>query len=430
MVLPWSCDATALRVGWLRIRRPDTLGPVNASRPTDPSSSGAPAERRLELFGERARDIAPRVLAAAGAHRGFDPSAARSQPQVVACRIGAEARAAANRVGLSCAPSEGPREEWILWGSPSGWDRAGSEPELELPVLALATAQQASPACQLMGVLNVTPDSFSDGGRFDDPGRAVARGLELLSAGAHWLDIGGESTRPGAQEVPADEERRRTEGVVRELRRQAPTAKLSIDTRKSSVAAAALDAGADLVNDVSGGRHDPQIMEVAARAGAGLALMHMQGEPRTMQRDPRYQYVVADVHEDLRLAAARALDAGVPMEHLWLDPGIGFGKRLDDNLDLIARVHELHGLGLPLLVGVSRKSFLGTLTGVRDPHRRQLSTAVAVAECVRAGAQLLRVHDVAEMREALAVAEALRLVRVGQTESSSPAGTTSGAGTR
>jgi dihydropteroate synthase len=308
----------------------------------------------------------------------------------------------------------GAREEHVLWGTADTWNRAAGEPDLRLAALALEAAAGRNREALLMGVLNVTPDSFSDGGRYDDPTRAVARGLELLEAGATWLDIGGESTRPGADTVPVDEERRRTEGVVRELRRQVPDAKLSIDTRKSEVAAAALDAGADLVNDVSGGQYDPRILEVVARGGAQLALMHMQGEPRTMQRDPRYEAVVADVTESLRAAVARALEAGIPLERLWVDPGIGFGKRLDDNLDLIERVHELHSLGLPLLVGVSRKSFLGTLTGVRDAHRRVLSTAVAVASCVRSGAQVLRVHDVAEMREAVAVAEALRSRRVGQ----------------
>lgn len=382
-----------------------------------PAPSPAPTERtsRLrDLFGVACREFAPRVLSEPRDQRDVDPSGALWRPHAVACRPTAEAREHASRAGLSLAEGRSARAEHVLWGSADAWERCADHPQLALACRALEAAAERPREALLMGVLNVTPDSFSDGGRYDDPGRAVARGLELLEAGATWLDIGGESTRPGADTVPVEEERRRTEGVVRELRRQVPDAKLSIDTRKSEVAAAALDAGADLVNDVSGGQYDPSILDVVAGGEALLALMHMQGEPRTMQRDPRYEAVVADVTESLRAAVARALDAGIGLERLWVDPGIGFGKRLDDNLDLIERVHELHSLGLPLLVGVSRKSFLGTLTGVRDAHRRVLSTAVAVASCVRAGAQVLRVHDVAEMREAVAVASALRSRRVGQ----------------
>ncbi|MHC4376372.1 MAG: dihydropteroate synthase, partial [Planctomycetota bacterium] len=315
-----------------------------------PASSPATTDRtsRLrDLFGVAGREFAPRVLSEPRDLRGADPSAERWQPLAVACRPDSAALEQASRLGLSSAPGMGAREEHVLWGTADTWNRAAGEPDLRLAALALEAAAGRNREALLMGVLNVTPDSFSDGGRYDDPTRAVARGLELLEAGATWLDIGGESTRPGADTVPVDEERRRTEGVVRELRRQVPDAKLSIDTRKSEVAAAALDAGADLVNDVSGGQYDPRILEVVARGGAQLALMHMQGEPRTMQRDPRYEAVVADVTESLRAAVARALEAGIPLERLWVDPGIGFGKRLDDNLDLIERVHELHSLGLP-----------------------------------------------------------------------------------
>jgi dihydropteroate synthase len=381
-----------------------------------PASSPATTDRSSRLaalFGEAGFEFAPRVLSEPRDLRDRDPSAGRWQPHAVACRPAEDALEHAARAGLGACEGGGPRAEHVLWGSADAWRQAATHPQLALAALALEAAAERSREVQLMGVLNVTPDSFSDGGRYDDPARAVERGLELLEAGATWLDVGGESTRPGADTVPPDEERRRTEGVVRELRRLAPEARISIDTRKSTVAAAALDAGADLVNDVSGGQYDPRVLEVVAEGSAQLALMHMQGEPRTMQRDPRYEAVVADVTESLRHAVARALDAGIGLERLWVDPGIGFGKRLDDNLDLIERVHELHSLGLPLLVGVSRKSFLGTLTGVRDAHRRVLSTAVAVASCVRSGAQVLRVHDVAEMREAVAVAAALRSRHVG-----------------
>lgn len=236
----------------------------------------------------------------------------------------------------------------------------------------------------VMGVLNVTPDSFSDGGRFFDHEAAIAHGLELVAEGADVVDVGGESTRPGAQEVGEAEERRRVVPVVEAL---APHVRVSIDTRKRAVAEAALAAGATLVNDVSA-----SLWEVAAAAGAGWVAMHMRGEPPTMQVDPHYDDVVSEVREHL-VARAEAAAAGGVAE-VWIDPGIGFGKTGEHNLTLLAHLRELAGTGWPVVVGTSRKGFLGTLTGVAEPAERlegSLATAVwAMAE----GAAMVRVHDV------------------------------------
>ena len=213
----------------------------------------------------------------------------------------------------------------------------------------------------VMGIVNVTPDSFSDGGRYLDADRAVAHGLALVAAGAGVLDVGGESTRPGAEPVTEAEELRRVLPVISRLAAEAAVP-VSIDTSKAAVAAAALDAGATVVNDVTAGRADPDILDVVARAGAGYVAMHMQGEPRTMQHEPRYDDVVAEVGAFLveRLAVAR--DAGIAADALCADPGIGFGKRVDDNLDLLARLDELIArVDVPVLVGTSRKAFLGSV---------------------------------------------------------------------
>jgi len=262
-----------------------------------------------------------------------------------------------------------------------------------------------------MGVLNVTPDSFSDGGRFLEPARAVEHGLELLAQGADLLDIGGESTRPGAAALAPEEELRRVVPVLAGLRErtQAP---LSIDTTHLEVARAALDAGATIVNDVSAGRSDPRMLELVAQRGAGFVAMHMQGSPRDMQREPRYADVLREVTEFLRERAAAALAAGVPRAGLWLDPGIGFGKTLEHNLALLAGTRALAALGQPLLLGLSRKSFLATIeqrAGLRPSaaHERLGGTLAACLWAARRGASVLRVHDVAPLRQALAVADAL-----------------------
>jgi dihydropteroate synthase len=255
----------------------------------------------------------------------------------------------------------------------------------------------------LMGVVNVTPDSFSDGGRYLDPAAAIGHGLELVGNGADILDVGGESTRPGAEEVGVDEELARVGPVVAGL---AGAATVSIDTSKLAVAEAALDAGASIVNDVTALRHDPEIGGLCAERGTTLILMHMLGRPRTMQESPAYDDVVEDVKAFLAERVEAAVAAGVEEGRIWLDPGIGFGKTLEHNLELLRRLNELRRLGRPLVVGTSRKSFIGKIDGSAVDDRiggTLASSVLAAAE----GADVLRVHDVAEAAQAARVAEAI-----------------------
>jgi len=254
-----------------------------------------------------------------------------------------------------------------------------------------------------MGVVNVTPDSFSDGGEFLDPEAAIAHGVELFDQGAEILDVGGESTRPGAEPVGADEEMRRIEPVVAGL---ADVATVSIDTSKAAVAAAALDAGASIVNDVTALRGDAEMAGLCAARGAGLILMHMQGEPRTMQAEPRYGDVVDDVKAFLAERVEVAVAAGVDEARIWLDPGIGFGKTLAHNLELLRRLGELRELGRPLVVGTSRKSFIAKIDAA--PVGERLGGTIASSILAAAeGAGVLRVHDVAETAQAARVASAI-----------------------
>ena len=255
----------------------------------------------------------------------------------------------------------------------------------------------------VMGVVNVTPDSFSDGGEWLDPEAAVAHGRDLVAEGAAILDVGGESTRPGAQPVAAAEELRRVLPVLEGL--AGAGARLSIDTSKAAVAAAALDAGATIVNDVTALRGDAAMAPLVAQRGCDVCLMHMLGEPRTMQRDPRYDDVVDDVKAFLAERLAAAVAAGIGEERVWLDPGIGFGKTIDHNLELLARLDEIVALGRPVVVGTSRKSFLGTITG-RDAGDRVAGTIATNVLALAAGASVFRVHDVAQARDALLVAAA------------------------
>jgi dihydropteroate synthase len=255
----------------------------------------------------------------------------------------------------------------------------------------------------VMGVVNVTPDSFSDGGRFLDPEAAVRHGRELARQGAAILDIGGESTRPGAAPVSEQEELERVVGVVEHL---ATGSRVSIDTTKTAVAAAAVGAGATLVNDVSAFRFEPALAGVVADTGVDCCLMHMLGDPRTMQDDPRYDDVVSEVKAFLEERLAFAVAQGVPEEHVWLDPGIGFGKTVDHNLELLARLDEIVALGRPVVVGTSRKTFLGTVAGGRDPDRRLPGTIATNVMALERGAAVFRVHDVAPVVDALAVASA------------------------
>jgi dihydropteroate synthase len=268
-----------------------------------------------------------------------------------------------------------------------------------------------------MGIVNVTPDSFSDGGRFLRPDAAVAHALALAADGADILDIGGESTRPGAEPVAVEEELRRVlpviEGVAAASAALPTRPQISIDTSKAAVAAAALAAGASLVNDVSALRADPEMAAVVADAEADCCLMHMLGEPRTMQDDPRYGDVVEDVREFLEERLAFALEAGVARERIMLDPGIGFGKTEQHNLELLRRLDELVALGPPIVIGTSRKGFLGRIadreTARAEPAAAAERLAGTIATNVLAlerGARVFRVHDVAPLREALAVATA------------------------
>ena len=260
----------------------------------------------------------------------------------------------------------------------------------------------------LMGVVNVTPDSFSDGGRHPSEGTAFAHGMALAREGADLLDVGGESTRPGAQPVPASEEARRVVPVVRRLAAEGLV--VSVDTMKASVAREALAAGARVVNDVTAGR-DPEMFRVVAEAGAGLVLMHMLGEPGTMQQDPRYGDVVKEVAAFLLERARSAEAAGVPRACIALDPGIGFGKRLEHNLALLRGLPELKRLGYPVLVGASRKAFIGTLTAegsaVPSPQDRVEGTLGAHVAAVARGADVVRCHDVRVHRRAFAVADGI-----------------------
>jgi dihydropteroate synthase len=246
----------------------------------------------------------------------------------------------------------------------------------------------------VMGVVNVTPDSFSDGGLYLDPDAAIAHGIALRDEGAAVLDVGGESTRPGAAPVPADEEAARVVPVIRALASDS-SVPVSVDTTKATVVTRALEAGATIVNDVSAGRHDPDLLRVVADAGAGYVAMHMQGEPRTMQQDPRYRDVLDEVGAFLveRLDVAAA--AGIATESLMADPGIGFGKTSAHNLALLAGVRTLvDRVGVPLLVGASRKTFIGRLLGVDDPAARDDGTLATVVWALDQGATMVRVHDV------------------------------------
>lgn len=261
----------------------------------------------------------------------------------------------------------------------------------------------------VMGVLNVTPDSFSDGGRYLDPAAAIARGRELLAQGADLLDLGAESTRPGSAGVPAAEQLRRLEPVVTALAAE-PGAVLSVDTRSAEVAARAIEWGAHVVNDVSA-LGDPGMAAVVTAGGAGLVLMHMRGTPATMQGDLRYDDVVAEVAAHLRRRMAIAVEAGIAEERIALDPGIGFGKSAEQSLRLLARTDDLVALGRPLLVGASRKSFLARLLGDAPADRRLEASLAAASLAAFLGARILRVHDVAESVRAVKVAEAARAAR-------------------
>ncbi len=270
--------------------------------------------------------------------------------------------------------------------------------------------QQPKP--MIMGILNVTPDSFSDGGRYTAVDAAVARALAMIGAGAEIIDIGGESTRPGADRVPADIQMRRVLPVISALKPRLPEGRfISIDTTLAPVAEAALDAGADFINDISAGRDDPAMFQLAAQRRVAMVLMHMQGTPKTMQDRPHYRDVVAEVREFLLQRAQLARAAGIPAEAILVDPGIGFGKRRSDNLRLMAHLEDLVATGFPVVLGTSRKRFMGAILEVTEPAELVHATVATTALGVMAGVRIFRVHDVKENRQALEVTWAIRQAR-------------------
>jgi len=280
-----------------------------------------------------------------------------------------------------------------------------------VPGLALARLTDPRPAIaglsletpRIMGILNLTPDSFSDGGEFSDPDKALAQARRMLAEGADLLDLGGESTRPGAVEVPVEVEIARTAPVIAALRGEGVTAPISIDTRKAAVARAALDAGADLINDVSAFHFDPDMAATAARAGAPVALMHAQGLPEVMQDNPDYGDVVLDVYDSLATQVTAAEAAGIPRARILVDPGIGFGKRDTHNMALINRISLFHGLGCGILLGVSRKAGIGRIGAIPDPHDRGAASAAIGLYALGQGVQMLRVHDTEVHRQMIAL---------------------------
>lgn len=261
---------------------------------------------------------------------------------------------------------------------------------------------ELGPRPLLMGIVNVTPDSFSDGGKFLDHAAAAAQALQLLAEGADILDIGGESTRPYATPVEAEAELRRVLPVIEQIRHQRPDTVLSIDTSKAEVAEAALAAGAEIVNDITGLTGDPRMPGLVRESGAGICAMHMQGTPQTMQDEPTYGDVVAEVQAWLRARRDALTTAGIRPDQICLDPGIGFGKTHEHNITLMANCWRFHDLGCPLLVGHSRKGFLGKLIGDKTADRTAATIGGALALAAQ-GVQILRVHDVRPLREALAV---------------------------
>jgi dihydropteroate synthase len=258
----------------------------------------------------------------------------------------------------------------------------------------------------LMGVLNVTPDSFSDGGLFFDSEAAIEQGLRMAEEGADLIDIGGESSRPGAEPLSADEEMRRVIPVIESLAKQIPTP-ISIDTYKANVAREAVAKGAKIINDISALTFDPDMLPLAAKLNVSVCLMHMRGTPKTMQDDLIYGDVVAEVKEFLSTRIDSCLQAGIKKEHIWIDPGIGFGKDLEQNLELLRNLPELKSLGYPVLVGPSRKGFIGKLLGGLPPEERLEGTEAVVAYSISKGVDIIRVHDIIATKRVITITDAL-----------------------
>mgnify|MGYP003878704553 CR=1 FL=1 len=256
-----------------------------------------------------------------------------------------------------------------------------------------------------MGVLNVTPDSFSDGGLFFEPAKAIEHGLKMAEEGADIIDVGGESSRPGSDPLPLDEELRRVIPVIEELasRLKIP---ISVDTYKSQVAERAIEAGAQMINDISGLRFDPQMAYVAARYDSPLIIMHIKGTPKTMQQEPFYEDLMGEIIAYLHQAIEKATSAGVDPQQVIVDPGIGFGKRVQDNLVILNRLHDLNVLGRPILIGTSRKSFIGAVLGL-EVHQRMIGTLATVAVAAMKGAHIVRVHDVAPVKQVVDMVDAI-----------------------
>lgn len=296
-------------------------------------------------------------------------------------------------------------ERWAEKNAPAFVERlAGLAACLRAPRMALCGVPLERP--RIMGIVNVTPDSFSDGGDHADPSDAIAHGCTLAKMGADFIDVGGESTRPRASSISEDEERRRVVPVVRALSESGLV--VSIDTRRASVMAAALDAGAQIVNDVSALTHDPGALALVAERNATVVLMHMQGAPSTMQKAPHYDDASLDVFDVLQARVSRAVAAGIPRAKIVVDPGIGFGKTAEHNFEILRDIALFHGLGCALLVGVSRKAFVAR-TSVGEPPKERLPGSLAAGlHVLDEGAHILRVHDVAETRQALAIWQAIR----------------------
>lgn len=289
-----------------------------------------------------------------------------------------------------------------VWFDPAGMAQA---PALATARPVLAGLPTDRPL--VMGILNVTPDSFSDGGAWLGTDAAVAQAMAMVAQGADILDIGGESTRPGAADVPEDAEIARTQPVITALRAAGLRTPVSIDTRKASVARAAVAAGADMVNDVSALGHDPDMASTIAALGVPVCLMHAQGTPQTMQANPQYQDVLAEVFEHLAARMAVALDAGILPQRLIIDPGLGFGKTVAHNITLLQGLARFHALGAAVLLGASRKRFIGTLSGIEVADQRLAGSLAVALHAAAQGAQVIRVHDVAETVQALALWRAL-----------------------
>ncbi len=354
---------------------------------------------RLEGLGSRQEGLLRRLLEEEGG-------------RLFACRRGEAGRGtAARQVLLAGGPGVLARLAQRLRREPRGLPSAAAaiedwlQPRRRIIRWGQGRVLDFEQGTRVMGILNITPNSFYPGSRSADVRQAVLRAKEMVAAGADILDVGGESTRPGADPVDPAEEAGRVIPVIREIRRQTEVP-ISIDTRRAEVAAAALEAGADLLNDISGLSHDPRMARLAAERGVPVIVMHMRGSPQTMQELARYGDTVSEVIRELRAAVRAAIEAGVSPQRIIVDPGIGFSKKAEDNLRVLKHLPSFASLGFPLLVGLSRKSFLGQLTG-RPVEERLAATIAAHALAVQGGADILRVHDVAEAVETVKVVEAV-----------------------